>query len=345
MFMYNKRYINILSVVVLLLSGLTLKAQDIHFSQFQNAMMNINPGQTGVFNGDQRFTAIIRDQWRSVPVPYLTVGAAYDQRLTSYKFRERFFGVGGSFFYDRAGDSRKSLVNLNLHGSYSQILNPRNIISGGIGMGVVHRSFDEEDLTWFDQWDGDRHRPDWSSGENFDADNILFLDLSVGINYRYQVTSRTWINIGGGAFHLTTPDQQFHIDNIHGEDTNLPVRWNGNLTSSFQLTQGIDIMINGLYQAHGTYRKLVGNGIVRLYINNQPGRHYILDLGCGLRHEDSFFPIVGFQYNNWYLSASYDINTSFFDIATDGRGGPEISVRYIYAKPTPPSEFKKCPVY
>ncbi|MDX1684252.1 MAG: PorP/SprF family type IX secretion system membrane protein [Saprospiraceae bacterium] len=341
--MYNKLYHNYLVALIMCLLTPALTGQDIHFSQFHNAMMNINPGQTGVFNGDQRFTAIIRDQWRSVPVPYLTVGAAYDMRLSSYKYRNRFFGIGGQFNYDKAGDSKMALVNFAINGSYSQILHPRHIISGGVGVAINQRRFNEDELRWESQWDGDSYRPDFTSGENFESMDILFVDLSLGINYRFQVNSRTWINLGGGAFHLNQPDQTFYA--VDQEDTGLPVRLTGSITSSFKIAQAIDLMVNGLYQFQNPYQEIVGSGLIRLYINNKPGRHYILDLGAGMRADDAFYPILGFQYNNWYLAASYDVNTSFFDIATNGRGGPEISLRYIYAKPQPPGEFKKCPVY
>jgi hypothetical protein len=56
-------------------------AQDLHFSQFYNAPLNLNPGLTGVFSGDLRFGANYREQWASVPVPYLTFSAAFDQKL------------------------------------------------------------------------------------------------------------------------------------------------------------------------------------------------------------------------------------------------------------------------
>lgn len=341
--MYSKRYYKTLVITLLSLSGMALSAQDIHYSQFHNAMMNINPGQTGVFNGDQRFTAIIRDQWRSVPVPYLTIGAAYDMRLSSYKYRNRFFGVGAYFNYDKAGDSNMSLVNFALNGSYSHVIDPKNIISGGLGFAINQRRFNEGDLRWDTQWDGDTHRPDLPSQENFDAMNKFFVDINLGINYRHQVSSRTWINVGGGAYHLNQADQSYY--SLNQDDTALPIRWTGSIHSSFQLTQGFDIMVNGLYQTQNPYEEIVVNGIARLYISNKPGKHYILDLGAGLRVGDAFYPLAGFQYNNWYVAVSYDVNTSFFEVATNGRGGPEVSVRYIYAKPVPPGEFKKCPVY
>ncbi len=46
-------------------------AQDIHFSEFYNTPLQLNPSYTGFFNGDYRFTAIYRDQWSTIGVPFL----------------------------------------------------------------------------------------------------------------------------------------------------------------------------------------------------------------------------------------------------------------------------------
>jgi hypothetical protein len=44
-------------------------AQDIHFSQFDQAMLWQNSAQVGAFNGQFRFAANQRNQWRSVTTP------------------------------------------------------------------------------------------------------------------------------------------------------------------------------------------------------------------------------------------------------------------------------------
>ena len=49
-------------------------AQDIHFSQFFNVPMGLNPGCIGQFDGDYRAHGVFRQQWRSVTVPYRTFG-------------------------------------------------------------------------------------------------------------------------------------------------------------------------------------------------------------------------------------------------------------------------------
>lgn len=55
-------------------------AQDIHFSQFFNVPMGLNPGCIGQFDGDYRAHGVFRQQWRSVTVPYRTFGLGGDAR-------------------------------------------------------------------------------------------------------------------------------------------------------------------------------------------------------------------------------------------------------------------------
>jgi hypothetical protein len=70
-------------------------AQDIHYSQFYNSPLNINPAKTGIFNGDKRINLSHRNQWRSI-VPWTTFTASYDQkfypkRIETISFLEGYY--------------------------------------------------------------------------------------------------------------------------------------------------------------------------------------------------------------------------------------------------------------
>jgi len=78
-------------------------AQDIHFSQSQNVIAYQSPAITGLFEGDQRYSGIVRQQWQSVPVPYLTMAANYEQRLEVKAIKKMELGVGGYLMNDVAG--------------------------------------------------------------------------------------------------------------------------------------------------------------------------------------------------------------------------------------------------
>jgi hypothetical protein len=55
---------------VALIVGTRVSAQDIHFTQFYAAPMNISPALTGIFAGESRLMTNFRSQWHSVPVDF-----------------------------------------------------------------------------------------------------------------------------------------------------------------------------------------------------------------------------------------------------------------------------------
>ncbi|MEM9023599.1 MAG: type IX secretion system membrane protein PorP/SprF, partial [Bacteroidota bacterium] len=84
--------------------ALTLSAQDMHFSQFNNSPMNLNPGLAGDFDGEYRFVLNQRRQWSSVTSnPFQTFGVSADAREP---LDIENVGAGVSVYHDVAGDSR-----------------------------------------------------------------------------------------------------------------------------------------------------------------------------------------------------------------------------------------------
>ncbi|HRJ35295.1 MAG TPA: type IX secretion system membrane protein PorP/SprF, partial [Flavobacteriales bacterium] len=73
--MFPKAHILFFLLVLPFTNG---KAQDIHFSQFDLSPINLNPGNTGLFDGTYRFAGNFRNQWRSVTVPYSTFSLSAD---------------------------------------------------------------------------------------------------------------------------------------------------------------------------------------------------------------------------------------------------------------------------
>jgi len=68
-------------------------------------------------------------------------------------------------------------------------------------------------------------------------------------------------------------------------------------------------------------------------------------LGIADRLGDALIPKIAVEYNSWYAGVSFDINTSSFKEATNGRGGPEFSLIYTFAKSRPLSQLKACPIF
>lgn len=318
-----------------------LRAQDLHFSQYFNATLNTNPGLTGIFNGDQRFGANHKQQWFSVPVDYLTFSAYYDRNFRK-DGKDNFFSGGILFNYDQAGDGKLSMGGFGLNGSYTLGLSPNVLVTGGVGVSLGTRSFKEKGLMWANQWNGEGFDPTLGSGENFDRTSFVFFDVGAGINLRFQESSRTKVDIGVGAFHLTEPQQTFYSST---DVENLPRRYAIHLLGSLKLFSALDLLAHGQYQSQGPYEETLFGGGVNIHISQKTARQIQLKLGMGVRLDDALIPFIGLRYDGLEVGVSYDINTSPFEAATDGRGGPEFSVTYIITKVRPLNQTKICRIF
>lgn len=346
MISFYKKFRLILGLVMfglIAMSG-SLEAQDIHYSQAHNSALNINPALTGIFNQDIRISANYRHQWYTVPVPYLTFTGAYDQKFYKPGNDFGFFSGGILFNYDQAGDSRLTMLQLALSGSYTFMLNKNNLLTVGLQAGGSNRHFNMDQLMWDNQFDGFFYNPERAPNEEFDFMNLYYLSTGTGVNYRWQKNPRTKIDIGIASYNFSRP----HNDFYDGTDYQIPVRWSGVVQSSFKMTELFDLMIHGLGQIQGPALEVVPAAIVRLHLNQRPGSKFSLDLGAigrWSRGWDAVAPTVGLMVNDFKAELSYDINLSDFTVATSRYGGPEISIQYFITHVKPLDDFKSCPIF
>jgi type IX secretion system PorP/SprF family membrane protein len=306
--------------------------------------LNHNPAFAGIFDGDQRFSAVYKQQWQTVPVDYMTFTGSYDRNFIDITDPDLngFFSAGILFNYDQAGDSKLSLLNFSLTGAYTQALSNNVYLTGGAQLGVGQRSFKTAELTWDNQWDGSTFDPTRDPRENFSDTQFGFLDLGAGLNLHIQsATKRSKLDLGLGAFHLNKPQNSFYDD----ADSKLPVRIAYNLQAVLQLASRLDIMLNGLYHTQSEYQETVLNGYLNIHLSTKKAREIQLMLGAGIRIDDAFYPQIAIAYDGWKVGFSYDINTSPFQAATNQTGGPELSLVYIIKRPRPLLETKNCRIF
>ncbi len=335
-----------------------LQAQEIHFSQFRNAPLQLSPGLTGVFDGDLRFHANYRSQWYDVPVNYRTVNGVFDMRFAKNQHNTRFFGGGLVFNYDWAGDSKLSTAYLGLNGSFTHRIAKRHFLTAGASIGGFQRAFKTDDLRWDDQWLPNKvYDPTNDSGENFTDQSIFYGDFSVGLNWHFRheekkSRSRTTFDIGAGLLHLNEPKKNFYAQ----EEVRLPKLLNIYGLATIQLNSGFDLVLlaNGKYQGPETEHLIGAAG--RIHLNQKPTKNTALQLGAtyrwnaeGLGTGDAIIPNIELHYRSWLFGVSYDINISNFGKnptnATNALGGPEFSIIHII-KHVDEEEFcPTCPVY
>ncbi len=333
--------ISITGVIFCLLSISGITAQDVHLSQYQFDRLQVSPALTGMFNGDKQVALVHKQQYFAVPVDYLTFSGSYDMKFRDCYDEGGFFSGGVLFNYDQSGDSRLSLASLSINGSYTLPLTKSFFIGGGAYVGLGQRSFSQSDLRWDNQWDGTIFNPDLPSGESFDKTSFTFLDMGLGANVRLQGADRTKLDAGVGAFHLNQPGYSFY-DN---SNIKLPIRLSFYGMGILKLADIIDLYANGIYQDQGPYAETVLGGGVIIHLSNRKAREIELHLGAAVRLNDALIPMFALGYDGWKGGFSYDINTSAFDAATDGKGGPEFFLTYTYKKLCPLKQTKVCTIF
>jgi len=290
-------------------------AQDVHFSQFYNAPVNINPALTGAFQGDTRYNANFRNQWRKVPVNYLTFAGTYDTKLRSNILKFGELSIGGHFHYDSAGDA--NIYNTQLAGlaSLSKTITAKDRLSIGVSIGVTFSGFDYDDLRFNSQFDGEIFTPDLASGErNLNVNEIIaYADMNIGLNWRHQVKkSRSFFNVGVAAMHFNNPNVNFYNNRDESLDTEFLVGLAGRyfLDPNLSKETSIELGVNYRFFAFG----------------------------------DAWSPTLELNHRAMTIGLSYDINISDFNVATQNRGGFEIALIYRTAREPDPKP-KDCKIF
>src|SRR5690606_9555226 len=109
----------VILTIAIITTSVVAFAQDAQFSQMIWNNIYLNPAQSGTDSSDNRLFAIYRDQWRQANVPYMSTNFTYDRAIKFKNTQKHLLGVGGSFFYDRAGSANLSNLLVEAIISYS----------------------------------------------------------------------------------------------------------------------------------------------------------------------------------------------------------------------------------
>jgi len=320
-----------------LLSWSAVVAQDLHYSQFFNSPLNLSPSLTGAFNGDQRYHLNYRKQWASVPVNYVSGDVGAD-----FKFRNKknanYLGLGALINYDEAGDLKLNLTGINLFASYGIKISRKSELTPAVTVAYAQRKIDFSNFLSGSQWDGTAYNPSIPA-ETPDVDNFSYFDVGAGLNYRWQSAYRKHLDLGVGVYHLIKPTDSF---NNNANNSERPMRISAYAMFNFPIAGALDFILNGLYAKQESYSEKVVNAQLKIYMGKS--QHTALYLGGGYRFDDAWYPMVAIEIGRVYGAFSYDFNISDFEFVTEGKGGPELSLRYIIAN-IPQGINKPCPLY
>ncbi|MBL4658413.1 MAG: PorP/SprF family type IX secretion system membrane protein, partial [Flavobacteriales bacterium] len=198
----QKSTIQIGLVMLGMVFGGSLNAQDIHFSQFNASPSTLNPGATGAFEGEFRVVGNMREQWKNVG-DFSTYAGSFDMPIMKDLITDGALAFGVNFYSDKSGDLDFATTLANLSVAANKSIDKKNNFSLGIAGGFGQRGVmgDVKDQQWNSQYDTDfgynSSSPSLKPGA---VENFTFGDFSGGLLWRYE-TSKLNLNAGGALFH------------------------------------------------------------------------------------------------------------------------------------------------
>jgi type IX secretion system PorP/SprF family membrane protein len=174
-----KKLLKIIILSLLYMTGATrVNAQiDPHFSQYYANPLWLNPGLTGVIDGDYRVSVNAKQQWSSLSSSYLTAGASFDMAPT------KNLAFGGIVLNQNAGDISYNYLNALASAAYRIRFGRAglNMINFGVQAGVLNKSFDASKITLGSQFDGSGYDGGLPFNETFTSTNTLVPDVNAGV--------------------------------------------------------------------------------------------------------------------------------------------------------------------
>ncbi|HEX4875732.1 MAG TPA: PorP/SprF family type IX secretion system membrane protein [Chitinophagaceae bacterium] len=320
----KKRLVTLLAAGVMAFTQ--VRAQDLHFSQFMNSPLLTNPANTGFMpDGDYRLGANYRNQWASVTAfPYKTMSVYGDVQTMQNSDNTGWLGLGGVILRDVAGTS--VLTSTKIYGSiaYHQMINAGSLLSLGFNVGWANKNINTSNLSFPSQWNGrffDAHQV--GTAPKFDANNINYLDMQVGMNYAYFPTDRAYFNAGFSAMHVNRPRETF-FSSQSGVDNRVPVRYTGFLNGSFKVSDMLIVNPNIYASLQAKSYEIVGG--LNAHYNISGDGEKILIAGAYYRYRDAIIPMVGLGLKDYTFMFTYDVTTSSLSNFNNGRGAMEFSL-------------------
>ena len=304
---------------------LSLKSQDIHLSQFYIAPMFYNPANLAISQCKTKAGIDYKSQWSSVSKPYVTQMAYLENKIIPKSFKQDWAGLGLIVLNDNAGDLNLHTFKALLAGSYHKGIIEDNKLFASLGasFGVVSKSYDPSKLIFDNQWTQNGFDNSLPSDEVLFNTNYLYTDFNAGTMLTYSPTSEISASVGGSLQNLNRPKESTFFESKN------------RIGVKKILHGGVDFMINEklfflpkfMYVNQKKAKELL-MGLNICYIMKETQVYF----GVWDRAKSDIILMAGFEYNKLAIALSYDVNYSKLNVATNYRGGFEISLSKKFGK-------------
>ncbi|MBN1950121.1 MAG: PorP/SprF family type IX secretion system membrane protein [Bacteroidales bacterium] len=313
---YHKPSRFLVILLFIFFSGLT-GAQDVQFSLFRLNPMYLNAAQTGVFEGNWRFSANFRNQWVGTSTPFRSATAGFDSKI---HLADQAIGYGLLFLNDESGIG--GLTVNKVYGSIAyQMKISDSYIRLGVQPGYVFASFN----SWYN-WDHETGTFTAPSNEPGFGESTNYFDINAGISWQGSF-NKIIAEAGISVLHINQPNISFFEGDApqdmvilaHG-GVQIDLNEKVFLYPQFMLTSGSGTSLTALGSEIGFRtkgRSQVKNLFMAVYLRN------------GLLDELSTLSVAaGIRMNRLDFAIDYDLNIGNYSNSAGSMGAFEIALIY-----------------
>ncbi|HSZ24599.1 MAG TPA: type IX secretion system membrane protein PorP/SprF [Cytophagaceae bacterium] len=333
-----------MSLLLIGFNGIS-NAQDIQFSQFYSVTPYINPAFVGAKHAT-RAIVHLRDQWPGIAAKYETGLVSVDHFFDKYNS-----GIGVMVTQDQQGLNDIHSTKVDLQYSYELTVSKKFTMRGGLQVGYGNQAINYSNLTLASQIDPVTGQSNGSTGITGAVNQKGYVDVGAGF---LGYTDRLWVS---AAFaHINEPRLVYYstdnavslpLKTTVSTGYKIPLKSSGHMAylheednifltpaANFKAQQSNSQLDIGCYL---TYNQLM----VGAWYRGMEFKRY----APNIYNSESAVASIGWLFNNWSVTYSYDITVSTLTRAGTG-GSHELNITYVHNKVNKKSKVRKrlpCP--
>jgi type IX secretion system PorP/SprF family membrane protein len=300
-------------------------AQDINFSQFLNALISLNPANTGLLeNGGSRINANYRIQWANINnKPMLTENISFDKTILKNKLKNKYLGIGIVAIADQLDDCKIRYNTVGLSVAYHQKLGNKNSVSLGVQPYIINKRLYSPACQIYERSDWDLmpivnpvfYKPGGKVSLNY-------LNINAGLIWSGAVGKQIDYHIGVAFKNFSKPKEDFPL---LLNQNNINLKYSFSADATLYISEKLDVTTYVLFTKQGIIHNLILGGSGQYKITSKTN----LGIGTSYIINNAICPYLFLQKKSSRFSFTYDVSINRNQYSLTRNGAFELSYRYI----------------
>lgn len=318
-----------------ILSITLLKAQDVQFSQYMNAIHYLNPAM-GSISPYTTFHANHRTQFTGLHEPYTSYYFSANTPVTVKGIRDSHIGsIGMNAVQDEAGATGFSTTIANINLSYRVPLSGDELhnLYFGLSGGFWQQRFQQGNIITGSQYQGTNDAGGSYQLPDGYNDQYLSPEINGGISWSFNPEKNDLesdFNIEAGLSFR----QINRVDHAFGNTSRVSRMYNAHAGVTFHATPRTHFTVRGLNSyIQGSHHVIAGAEMHSFIIDEHTTfvPNYVSG-GCYYRFNDAIVPVLAVGNDYYRIGFSYDAFRSYQELAGIANHTYEIALTFILYK-------------